>query len=138
MTPKPVLILYKSMKIILHKDTGELRLAQNIFNETKQDTDSSTCTYPKEACSLAEYPNLKKSCPRTSSFREKLKSARTNEKALVFIQYFVISRRQGGWGGSWLFSFDLKEFSKTYPHNLFLLLASAMMEMILRNPWWIT
>lgn len=37
MTPKTILILYRSIKIILHKDTGELCLAENIFNESKKD-----------------------------------------------------------------------------------------------------
>lgn len=74
MTPKTILILYKSVKITVHKDTGELSLAQNIFNETK-DTDSSISTVPKKSLQPARTPkpkdNLSKEDP-LSSFREKL------------------------------------------------------------------
>lgn len=65
MIPKAILILYESIKIILPKDTEAENCAQQKhFNESKKDTDSSISIYPKRACSLPEYSNLKISCLR--------------------------------------------------------------------------
>lgn len=61
---------------------------------------------PKESLQPDRIPKpkdiLSKEDP-LSSLREKLKSLRTNENVFVFVHWFVISRRKGSWGGSWLF-----------------------------------